>query len=128
MRLAGVQVAVAHHPGRGIADAELEDEPAQGGALGRCAGVGWRVAIGGETADVAHTDGMPVVAAAMGSGQLLGTAALDGAVGGDYIVVAAAVPSVLGAMDAVDVGHAEGTARLVGRAVHDDVGDGSHCR
>ena len=31
MRLAGVQVAVAHHPGRGLAGAELEDEPAQGG-------------------------------------------------------------------------------------------------
>ena len=93
MRLAGVQVAVAHHPGRGIADAELEDEPAQGGALGRCAGVGWRVAIGGETADVAHTDGMPVVAAAMGTGLLFGTGGLDGAVDGDDVVIAAACPT-----------------------------------
>ena len=126
--LAGIHVLVTHHPGLGIAGAELADEKGEGAALGGRAGVGGCMAVGGEAADVAHTDGMPVVAAAMGTGLLFGTGGLDGAVGGNHVVVAAAVPSVLGAMDAVDVGHAEGTARLVGRAVHDDVGDCSHCR
>ena len=58
--LAG-EVTVAVDRGGGIDVAKNGDEDAEGEALGRCASVLRRLAIGGETADVADTYGVGVM-------------------------------------------------------------------
>ena len=58
--------------------------------------------VGSQTADVANADRMGVVVLAMGAILGLRTGGLDGAVGGDDIVIAAAIPAE-GTMVAVDV-------------------------
>lgn len=67
-------------------------QAAQGGTLGLRTGVGRR-AVGGQAADVTDADGVAVVVPAVGTHLRLGPALLEGAVGGDDIVVATALPT-----------------------------------
>ena len=89
------------------------------------AGVARCLAILGQPTHVGHADGVPVMVLAMCAHHLLRSSRLDSAVRRDHIVITAADPAER-AMIAVDVRHAEGTARPVGGAVHDDQGDRPH--
>lgn len=93
--------------------------------MGRCAGVLGRVAIGGQPTDIADTDAVAVVAAAVCTGLFNGTPLFYGAVGGDDIVVTAVLPTFT-QMPCPNVRHAEYTALHVGRAVYNDQCDGAH--
>ena len=62
---------------------------------------------------------------AMRPDHFFGSARFEDAVCGNHIMVAAAHPAERSVV-AVDVRCPQGTARLVGRAVHDNQCDGSH--
>ena len=81
------QLAVAENLGVGVVLLErLQQMPESGLLLGR-AGVG-RVTVGKEPALVADANGMGVVVAGMGTGEVLMTGLVKLAVAGDVVVVA----------------------------------------
>ncbi len=82
-------------------------------------GVAGSLAVTGKPSHICHVDGVTVMVSAMRPCHLFRSSNLDGPVRGNDIVVSATCPTV-GTVVAVDVRHAEGTARPVGVAVHDD--------
>ena len=81
------EVSVTKNLGFGIVGAEALEKLYHSLLLGWRAGVG-RIAVGIETALVADANAVGVVMLGMGTGHLLGTARVDGAVLGDVVVVA----------------------------------------
>ena len=96
----------------------------QGEALERGTGVG-RTTVGIEAADIGDADALGVVARAVGTDLLDGTARADAAVGIDDIVIADVVPSEA-FMVATDALYGAVGIRTGGSAVDDDFGDCSH--
>ena len=78
-----------------------------------------------QSAYVAHPDTVRVMTLAVCSGQFFRTTGFYRSVCRDYVVVTTAVPAQR-TMVAVNVHRPQGTARLVGRAVHDNQRDRSH--
>lgn len=122
--LAGTQVPMPYNQGLGISPMQVFEQTAQGKTLGFRPGVG-RLTILGQSADITHPDGVPVMARAVRSHHFFGSASFDGPVRGNHIVVATTYPAER-TMVAIDVCHSKGTARLVGGAVHDNQRDCSH--
>lgn len=81
------QVAVTDDEGVGIVGAETLEERLHCGFLGRRAGVGG-APLSVESALVADTDAVGVVAAGVGAGLALGAAGIEHAVTGDVVVIA----------------------------------------
>ena len=81
------QLAVAENLGVGVVLLERLQQMPEGGLLLRRAGVG-RVTVGKQTALVADADGMGVVVAGVGTGEVLMTGLVKLAVAGDVVVVA----------------------------------------
>ena len=123
-RLCG-KLVVAVDGGGGVLALEAGDEGAEGGALGRGAGVLGGASVGGEPADVADADGAVVVALAVRACLVEWAAFLHGAVEADHVVVAHVRPA-LGLVPGADVADAEVEAFGGGGAVEDDFGDFSH--
>lgn len=105
--------------GGGVDVAKNGDEEAKGEALGRCASVLGRLAVGGEAADVADAEGVGVVTRAMCACLDDGASWLHCAINADDEVVADACPA-LGTVPAIDVGGSEILAFGCGRAMNDD--------
>ena len=120
-----VEVGMTHDESLGIAAVQLGEKPPQRIPLRPGACVLGSAAVACQSAHIAHSDAVAVVSLAVCPCHALLTSVLDGAVGGDYVVVAASVPSK-GAVIAVDVTHSELTALAVGGAVNDNKGDISH--
>ena len=83
------------------------------------------VAVGIKSTDIGDADALGVVARAVGTDLLDGTARADAAVGIDDIVIADVVPSEA-FMVATDALYGAVGIRTGGSAVEDDFGDGSH--
>ena len=120
-----VEVGMTHDESLGIAAVQIGEQPPQRILLHHGARVLGSAAVTCQSAHIAHADAVAVVSLAVRPCHTLLTSALYGAVGGDDVVVAAAVPSK-GAVIAVDVPHSELTALAVGGAVNDNKGDISH--
>lgn len=114
-----VEVGMTHDESLGIAAVQLDEQPPQRILLRLGACVLGSAAVTCQSAHIAHSDAVAVVPLAVRPCHALLTSALYGAVGGDDVVVAAAVPSK-GAVIAVDVPHSELTALAVGGAVNDN--------
>lgn len=122
--LLGIEVVVTDDQCVRVGFVELDEEGTKAGTLLVIACVG-RLALGIETANVADADGVAVVALAVGANEFLGTTDLYLAIGGDDVVVAAAVPAK-GTVVAVDVGASQLGVGGVGGAVDDDECYGTH--
>ena len=120
-----VEVGMTHDESLGIAAVQLGEQPPQRILLRLGACVLGSAIVTCQSARIAHSDAVAVVSLAVCPCHALLTSVLDGAVGGDYVVVAASVPSK-GAVIAVDVPHSELTALAVGGAVNDNKCDISH--
>lgn len=120
-----VEVSMTHDESLGIVAVQFGEQPPQRIFLLHCARVLGSTAVTCQSAHIAHSDAVAVVPLAVRPCHVLLTSALDGAVGGDDVVVAAAVPSE-GTMIAVDVPHSELTALAVGGAVNDNKCNISH--
>ena len=120
-----VEVGMTHDESLGIAAVQLGEQPPQRILLQLGACVLGSAAVTCQSAHIAHSDAVAVVSLAVRPCNALLTSALYGAVGGDDVVVAAAVPSK-GAVIAVNVPHSELTALAVGGAVNDNKCDISH--
>ena len=114
-----VEVGMTHDESLGIAAVQLGEKPPQRIPLRPGACVLGSAAVACQSAHIAHSDAVAVVSLAVRPCHALLTSALYGAVGGDYVVVAATVPSK-GAVIAVDVTHSELAALAVGGAVNDN--------
>ena len=90
--LLGVEVGVGYNQGLGVTAVQILQEMKERRALGRRAGV-LGLAVGSQAADIAYPDGVPVVLAAMCAHHLDGPSGLDGAVGGDDVMIATAIPT-----------------------------------
>ena len=120
-----VEVGMTHDESLGMAAVQLGKQPPQRILLLHGACVLGSAAVTCQSAHIAHSDAVAVVSLAVRPCHALLTSALYGAVGGDYVVVAATIPSK-GAVIAVDVTHSELTALAVGGAVNDNKCDISH--
>ncbi len=96
----------------------------EGETLGFGAGVG-RATVGIEAADIGDADALGVVAMAMCTDLLDGTARMDAAVWVDDVMIADVVPSQA-FMVAADALHSADSVGARGGAVDDDFGDCSH--
>ena len=115
---------VAVDGGDGVLFHEVADELEKGEALGVGAGVGG-MAVGIQSADIGDSDGVCIVAGAMGADLLDRAASVDAAVEVDDIVIADVVPAeaLVVAADALHGAVGIGTG---GGAMEDDFGDLSH--
>ena len=120
-----VEVGMTHDESLGMAAVQLGKQPPQRILLLHGACVLGSAAVTCQSTHIAHSDAVAVVSLAVRPCNALLTSALYGAVGGDDVVVAAAVPSK-GAVIAVNVPHSELTALAVGGAVNDNKCDISH--
>lgn len=120
-----VEVGMTHDESLGMAAVQLGKQPPQRILLLHGACVLGSAAVTCQSAHIAHSDAVAVVTLAVRPCHALLTSMLYGAVGGDDVMVAAAVPSK-GAVIAVDVPHSELTALAVGGAVNDNKCDISH--
>ena len=120
-----VEVGMTHDESLGIAAVQLGEQPPQRILLRLGACVLGSAVVTCQSAHIAHSDAVAVVSLAVRPCHALLTSELYDAVGGDDVVVAAAVPSK-GAVIAVDVPHSELAALAVGGAVNDNKGDISH--
>ena len=118
------ELVVTMDGGDGVLFHQVSDELEEGEALGFGTGVGG-MSIGIEAADIGDTDTVGVVAGAMGSDLLDGTARMDAAIGIDDIMIADVVPAeaLMVATDALYGAVGIGTG---GGAMDDDFGDSSH--
>lgn len=123
VRLLLGKVAMPHYQCLGIAVVQRGEQLCKRTLLFRRAGVLRCLAVSGETAHVAHPDGVAVMA--VRPDNSFRTSLLHGSVSGYYIVVAATFPAEPPVVT-VDVPHSEGTAHLAGRTVHDNHSDGFH--
>ena len=89
---AGVEVGVGYNQGLGVTAVQILQEMKERRALCGRAGV-LGLAVWPQASDVADSDGVLVVVAAMCAHCLDGSPILDGAVGGDDIVISAAIPT-----------------------------------
>ena len=105
----GGEVSVTAYSGFGELRFEFTKEREERLALLSCACVLGCLAVSGQSADVADTDGRCVVALAVGANLLDGSARVKGAVEVDDVVVADGVEATL-TMPAVYIGNCEGLA------------------
>lgn len=106
---------------------QFRKQPLQRILLRRSACVHGSLAVSSQPSDITHPDRMNVMVSAVRADNSLRPSNLDSAVSRNHIVITATLPSQA-AMIAVDVRHPQGTARLVGGAVHDNQSNGSHCQ
>ena len=118
------QIPMPHNQGLRISTMQIFEQTAQGKALGFCPGVG-RLTILGKSADITHPDGVSVMVLAVCPYHFFRSARFDRSIRGNHIVIATTYP-IERTVIAVNVCHSKGTARLVGRAVHDNQRDCSH--
>ena len=119
-----VQVPMTHNQGVGISPAKPFQQVAQGNALGIRSGVS-RLSVLRQSADVTDSNRMPVMVLAMCPDHFFGPARFNSPVRGNDVMITAAYPAQR-AVVAVDVCHPKGTARPIGRTVHDNQCNGSH--
>ena len=119
-----VQVPMTHNQGVGISPAKLFQQGTQGNALGIRSGVS-RLSVLRQSADVTDSNRMPVMVLAMCPDHFFGPARFNSPVRGNDVMITAAYPAQR-AVVAVDVCHPKGTARPIGRTVHDNQCNGSH--
>ena len=89
------------------------------------ASVLWCLAIGSQSADIAHPDAVLVVVLAVSTHHLLRSSLLNRPVCGNHIMIPAPLPAER-AMIAVDVRHTNGTARPICGAMYDNKCNFSH--
>lgn len=118
------ELVVSVDGGDGVLFHQVSDELEEGETLGFGVGVGG-VTVSIKAADIGDADALGVVARAVGSDLLDGTARADVAVGIDDIVIADVVPSEA-FMVATDALHGAVGIGSGGGAVDDDFGDCSH--
>ena len=114
------KLVVSVDGGDGVFFHQVTDELEKGKTLGFGTGV-----VGIKAADIGDTDTVGVVAGAMGSDLLDGTARMDAAVGVNDIMIADVVPAEA-LMVAADALYGAVGIRTGGSAVDDDFGDCSH--
>ena len=127
MRFPRIQVTMTHNQRFRITLMQILQQTSQRTLLRLGSGVAGSLAVMGKPTHVSHPDGVSVMVLAMRSHHLFRPSRLNGAVGRNHIVVAAAYPSQR-TMIAVDVRHPQGTARPVGGAVHDNKSNCTHNR
>ena len=117
-------LVVAVDGGDGVLFHEVADELKEDEALRLGAGVGG-MAVGIEAADIGDSDGVCIVAGAMGADLLDRAASVDAAVGIYHIMIADVVPAeaLVVAADALHGAVGIGTG---GGAMEDDFGNGTH--
>ena len=113
------EITVAYNLGVGIVAAEILEEEPQGGNLLGGTGVGG-LAFLIQASLVADSQGVLVVVAHVGSGKLLATALVDGALAVDVPVVAN-LGKTSGLVPAVNVIDGDSLRESRGGAVYDDV-------
>ena len=116
---------MSHDKGFGELPVQLSQQLFQRFPLGGCTGVFGRAAISGQTTDVTDTYAVAVVIHTVCARNHKRTGVLNGAVGGDDIVVTAVLPAFT-QMPCPNVRHAEYTALHIGRAVYNDQCNGTH--
>ena len=127
MRFPRIQVTMTHNQRLRITLMQILQQTSQRTLLRRCSGVAGSLAVMGKPTHVSHPDRVSVMVLAVRPHHLFRPTRLNGAVGRNHIVVAAAYPSQR-TMIAVDVRHPQGTARPVGGAVHDNKSNCTHNR
>lgn len=125
MRFPRLQVTMTHNQRLRITFMQILQQTVQRTLLCLGSGVAGSLAVMGKPTHVSHPDRVPVMVFAMRPHHLFRPSHLNGTIGRNHIVVAAAYPSQR-TMIAVDVRHPQGTARPIGGAVHDNQGDCSH--
>ena len=90
--LLGVEVGVGYNQGLGVTAVQILQEMKERRALGGRAGV-LGLAVEPQAPDVAHSDGVTVVVPAVCAHHLDGASGLHGAVGGDDVMIATAIPT-----------------------------------
>ena len=125
MRFPRIQVTMPHNQRLRITGMQLFQQTSQRTFLCLGSGVAGSLAVSSQSPYVSHPDGMPVMVLAMRPHLLLRPTRLNGAVRRNHVVVPTSLPTER-AMIAINVRHSQGTARLVGGAVHDNQGDCTH--
>ena len=125
MRFHRLQVTMTHNQRLRITLMQILQQTSQRTLLRIGSGVAGSLAVMVKSPHVSHPDRVSVMVFAMRPHHLFRPTRLNGAVGRNHIVVAAAYPSQR-TMIAVDVRHPEGTARRVGGTVHNNQGDSTH--
>ena len=115
VRFPRLQVTMTHNQRFRITLMQIFQQTSQRTLLRIGSGVAGSLAVMGKSTHVSHPDRVSVMVFAMRPHHLFRPPRLNGAVGRNHIVVAAAYPSQR-TMIAVDVRHPQGTARPVGGA------------
>lgn len=108
-----------------ITPMQFGKQPFQRKLLSRRPGIHRSLAVGSQSPDITNTDRMTVMVTAMRTDDSLRSSDLDSPVSRDDIMIPTPLPTKA-AMIAVYVRHSQGTARLVGGAVHDNQRNPSH--
>ena len=119
MRFPRFQVTMTHNQRFRITLMQILQQTSQRTLLCLGSGVAGSLAVMGKSTHVSHPDRVPVMVFAVRPHPLLRPTHLNGTIGRNHIVVAAAYPSQR-TMIAVDVRHPQGTARPVCGAMHDN--------
>ena len=125
MRFPRIQVTMTHNQRFRITGMQILQQTSQRTLLRWGSGVAGRLAVSSQSPYVSHPDGVSVMVLAVRPHHLLRPTRLNGAVRRNHVVVAASLPTER-TMIAINVRHSQGTARLVGGAVHDNQGDCTH--
>lgn len=102
-----------------ITPMQFGKQPFQRKLLSRRTSIHRSLAVGSQSPDITNTDRMTVMVTAMRTDDSLRSSDLDSPVSRDDIMIPTPLPTKA-AMIAVYVRHSQGTARLVGGAVHDN--------
>ena len=125
MRFQRIQVTMTHNQRFRIMLMQILQQTSQRNLLRLGPSVAGSTAVSSQSSHISHPDGVTVMVPAMRSHHLLRPARLNRSVRRNHVVVAAAYPAQR-PMIAVDVLHAEGTARPVSGAVHNNQSDSPH--
>ena len=125
MRFHGFQVTMTHNQRLRITLMQFTQQPSQRTLLRFRSGVAGSLAVSGQTTYISHPDGVSVMVLAMRPYPLLRSARFNRPVRRNHVVITATAPTQR-PMIAVDVLQAEGTARPVGGAVHNNQCDSPH--
>ena len=125
MRFPRLQVTMTHNQRLRMTGMQILQQTSQRTLLCLRSGVAGSLAVIGKPTHVSHPDRVPVMVFAMRPHHLFRPSHLNGTIGRNHIVVAASLPTER-TMIAINVRHSQGTARLIGGAVHDNQGDCPH--
>ena len=120
-----IQVRMPYDQRSRVTNVQICQQLSQSHLLSLCTCILWSLPCCGQASDVTDPDGVGVVSSAVCSYPFLRPPHLNRAIGRNHIMVATAFPAQRSVV-AIYIRHSEGTARPIGRAMHNDQRDLSH--